>query len=150
MVSVNNIQVYYKVYFRKVKAFCFFISLFIFSNSRRNSMNIQIFGTNKCFDTKKAIRYFKERNIKVQFVDLKEKGLSKGEYTKVKQAVGGLDAMLNPKCKDKNALALIQYAVDDEKDAKVLDNQQVLKTPIVRNGTKATIGYVPEIWKTWE
>ena len=60
-------------------------------------MNIQIFGTNKCFDTKKAIRYFKERNIKVQFVDLKEKGLSKGEYTKVKQAVGGLDAMLNPK-----------------------------------------------------
>ena len=104
-------------------------------------MNIQIFGTNKCFDTKKAIRYFKERNIKVQFVDLKEKGLSKGEYTKVKQAVGGLDAMLNPKCKDKNALALIQYAVD---------NQQVLKTPIVRNGTKATIGYVPEIWKTWE
>ena len=113
-------------------------------------MNIQIFGTNKCFDTKKAIRYFKERNIKVQFVDLKEKGLSKGEYTKVKQAVGGLDAMLNPKCKDKNALALIQYAVDDEKDAKVLDNQQVLKTPIVRNGTKATIGYVPDIWKTWE
>lgn len=109
-------------------------------------MNIQIFGTNKCFDTKKAIRYFKERNIKVQFVDLKEKGLSKGEYTKVKQAVGGLDAMLNPKCKDKDTLAQIQYAVDDEKDAKVLANQQILKTPIVRNGTKATIGYVPEIW----
>ena len=58
--------------------------------------------------------------------------------------------MLNPKCKDKDTLAQIQYAVDDEKDAKVLDNQQVLKTPIVRNGTKATIGYVPEIWKTWE
>lgn len=113
-------------------------------------MNIQIFGTKKCFDTKKAIRYFKERNIKVQFIDLKEKGLNKGEYNKVKQAVGGLDAMVNPKCKDKNALALIQYAVDDEKDAKVLDNQQVLKTPIVCNGTKATIGYVPEIWKTWE
>lgn len=59
-------------------------------------MNIQIFGTKKCFDTKKAIRYFKERNIKAQFIDLKEKGLSKGEYTKVKQAVGGLNAMLNP------------------------------------------------------
>ena len=67
-------------------------------------MNIQIFGTNKCFDTKKAIRYFKERNIKSNS-STERKGLSKGEYTKVKQAVGGLDAMLNPKCKDKNALA---------------------------------------------
>lgn len=103
-------------------------------------MNIQIFGTKKCFDTKKAIRYFKERNIKAQFIDLKEKGLSKGEYTKVKQAVGGLDAMLNPKCKDQDTLARIQYAVDDEKDANVLANQQVLKTPIVRNGAKATVG----------
>ena len=117
---------------------------------RRNPMNIQIFGTKKCFDTKKAIRYFKERNIKAQFIDLKEKGLSKGEYTKVKQAVGGLDAMLNPKCKDQDTLARIQYAVDDEKDANVLANQQVLKTPIVRNGAKATVGYVPEVWKTWE
>lgn len=113
-------------------------------------MNIQIFGTKKCFDTKKAIRYFKERNIKVQFIDLKEKGLSKGEYIKVKQAVGGLDAMLDLKCKDQDMLARIQYAVDDEKDANVLANQQVLKTPIVRNGAKATVGYVPEVWKTWE
>lgn len=113
-------------------------------------MNIQIFGTKKCFDTKKAIRYFKERNIKAQFIDLKEKGLSKGEYTKVKQAIGGLDAMLNPKCKDQDTLARIQYAVDDEKDANVLANQQVLKTPIVRNGAKAIVGYVPEVWKTWE
>ena len=72
-------------------------------------MNIQIFGTNKCFDTKKAMRYFKERNIKYQFVDMKEKGLSKGEYNSIKQAVGGLEKMLNPKCKDKDALAMIQY-----------------------------------------
>lgn len=113
-------------------------------------MNIQIFGTKKCFDTKKAIRYFKERNIKAQFIDLKEKGLSKGEYTKVKQAVGGLDAMLDSKCKDQDTLARIHYAVDDEKDANVLANQQILKTPIVRNGAKATVGYVPEVWKTWE
>ena len=83
-------------------------------------MNIQIFGTKKCFDTKKAIRYFKERNIKAQFIDLKEKGLSKGEYTKVKQAVGGLNVMLNPKCKDQDTLARIQYAVDDERDAKIV------------------------------
>lgn len=92
-------------------------------------MNIQIFGTTKCFDTKKALRYFKERKIPVQFVNLKEKGLSKGEYNKVKQAVGGLDAMLDTNCKDKDTLALIQYAVDSEKDAKILENQQVLKRP---------------------
>lgn len=102
-------------------------------------MNIQIFGTNKCFDTKKAMRYFKERNIKYQFVDMKEKGLSKGEYNSIKQAVGGLEKMLNPKCKDKDALAMIQYIADEDKDEKVLENQKVLLTPIVRNGKQATI-----------
>ena len=113
-------------------------------------MNIQIFGTKKCFDTKKAERYFKERNIKYQLTDLKEKGMSKGEYTSVKQAVGGLDAMLNADCKDKDALALIRYIAAEDRDEKVLENQKVLMTPIVRNGKKATIGYQPEIWKTWD
>lgn len=112
-------------------------------------MNIQIFGTTKCFDTKKALRYFKERKIPVQFVNLKEKGLSKGEYNKVKQAVGGLDAMIDTHCKDQDTLALIQYAVDSEKDAKILENQQVLKTPIVRNGAKATVGYEPLPFFEW-
>ena len=78
-------------------------------------MNIQIFGTKKCFDTKKAERYFKERNIKYQLTDLKEKGMSKGEYTSVKQAVGGLDAMLNADCKDKDALALIRYIAAEDR-----------------------------------
>lgn len=113
-------------------------------------MNIQIFGTNKCFDTKKAMRYFKERNIKYQFVDMKEKGLSKGEYNSIKQAVGGLEKMLNPKCKDKDALAMIQYIADEDKDEKVLENQKVLLTPIVRNGKQATGGYQPEVWKEWK
>ena len=113
-------------------------------------MNIQIFGTNKCFDTKKAMRYFKERNIKYQFVDMKEKGLSKGEYTSVKQAVGGLDNLINPKCKDQDALALIKYISDEDKDEKVLENQKVLLTPIVRIGKQATVGYKPEVWKEWK
>lgn len=112
-------------------------------------MNIQIFGTKKCFDTKKAQRYFKERGVKFQFVDLKEKGLSKGEYTSIKQAVGGLDKMLNPKAKDQDALALIKYIADADRDEKVLEHQQVLLTPIVRNGKQATIGYQPDIWKGW-
>ena len=113
-------------------------------------MNIQIFGTKKCFDTKKAERYFKERNIKYQLIDLKEKGMSKGEYTSVKQAVGGLDVMLHDDCKDKDALALIKYIAAEDRDEKVLENQKVLKSPIVRNGKKATIGYQPEVWKTWD
>ena len=112
-------------------------------------MNIQIFGTNKCFDTKKAMRYFKERGIKYQFIDLKEKGLSKGEYQKVKQAVGDLDNMLNENAKDQDALALIKYIAEENRDEKVLENQQVLKTPIVRNGQQATVGYVPDVWKGW-
>lgn len=111
-------------------------------------MNIQIFGTNKCFDTKKAMRYFKERGIKYQFIDIKEKGLSKGEYTSVKQAVGGLDNLINPNCKDQDALALIKYMTN--KDEKILENQQVLLTPIVRNGKQATVGYKPEVWKEWK
>lgn len=112
-------------------------------------MNIQIFGTNKCFDTKKAMRFFKERNIKYQFIDMKEKGMSKGEYLSVKQAVGGLDPMLNEKCKDQDALALIRYIAKEDQDEKVLENQTVLKTPIVRNGKQATVGFCPDIWKEW-
>lgn len=113
-------------------------------------MNIQIFGTAKCFDTKKAQRYFKERGIKFQFIDLKEKEMSKGEFNSVKQAVGGLNLMLNDKCKDQDTFILLQYMMEEAKDAKVFDNQQLLKTPIVRNGKLASIGYCPEIWKAWD
>lgn len=113
-------------------------------------MNIQIFGTNKCFETKKAMLYFKERKIKYHFIDMKEKGMSKGEYNSVKQAVGGLDCMLNHDCKNKDALALVKYIVDEHKDDKVLENQEVLNIPIVRNGKKATVGYQPDVWKEWE
>ncbi len=113
-------------------------------------MNIQIFGTKKCFDTKKADRYFKERGIKFQFIDLKEKGMSKGEFTSVKQAVGGLDKLIDENTRDKNTLALLQYLSDSDKEEKLLENQQLLKTPIVRNGKQATVGYQPEVWKNWE
>ncbi len=113
-------------------------------------MNIQIFGTKKCFDTKKAQRYFKERGIKFQIIDLKEKGLSKGEFNSVRQAVGGTDKLLNPDCKDQDALALVRYIAEEDKDQKILENQQILQTPIVRNGKKATVGYQPDIWKRWE
>ena len=112
-------------------------------------MNIQIFGTKKCFDTKKAERYFKERNIKYQFIDLKEKGMSKGELNNVLSAAGGLDAVINSEAKDQDTVALIKYIAPEDKLDKVLENQQVLKTPIVRNGKQATVGYQPDVWKTW-
>jgi len=113
-------------------------------------MNIQIFGTKKCFDTKKAERYFRERNIKVQFIDLKEKGMSKGELTSVCQAVGGLCNLLDEKAKDQDALALVKYIAEEDRLEKLLECQQVLKTPVVRNGRQATAGYQPDIWKTWQ
>lgn len=113
-------------------------------------MNIQIFGTKKCNDTKKAERFFKERGIKYQFIDMKEKGLSKGEFNSVATIIGGIDNMIDENSKDKDTLALIKYIVKEDRLDKILENQQILKTPIVRNGKKATIGYAAEVWKKWE
>lgn len=113
-------------------------------------MNIQIFGTKKCFDTKKAERYFKERGIKYQFIDMKEKGMSRGEFNSVKQALGGTDKLLNTDHKDKDLLALLNYLSDEDKEEKILENPQLIVTPIVRNGKAATTGYCPDIWKNWD
>lgn len=113
-------------------------------------MNIQIFGTKKSFDTKKAQRYFKERRIKFQFIDLREKEMSKGELQSVMRAVGGLDALIDPKAKDQDTVALITYLAEGQKFDKLLENQQILREPIVRNGKQATVGYEPDTWKTWE
>ena len=113
-------------------------------------MNIQIFGTKKSADTRKAERFFKERGIRFQSVDLKEKGLSKGEFQSVLQAVGGLETMIDQDHKDKDLLALIKYITESDRAEKVFENQQVLKQPIVRNGRQATVGYAPEIWKNWQ
>lgn len=112
-------------------------------------MNIQIFGTKKSQDTRKAERFFKECGIKFQSIDMKEKGLSKGEFDSVRKAVGSLEAMIDPDCKDKDLLALITYIAEEDKAEKVLENQAVLKLPIVRNGKQATVGYQPDIWKGW-
>jgi len=112
-------------------------------------VNIQIFGKTKCFDTKKAERYFKERRIKYQLVDIKKYGLSKGEYQSVKSAVGGIEALIDETSKEYESL-YIQYLSDkNDIEERLLDNPGMFKTPIVRNGKKATIGYQPEIWDEW-
>lgn len=113
-------------------------------------MNIQIFGTKKCADTRKAERFFKERGIKYQFVDMKEKGMSKGEFLSVAQANGGMDQMINWEGKDKDMLALLKYIAEEDKLEKILANPQVIKTPVVRNGKKSTLGYQPDVWKGWD
>lgn len=110
-------------------------------------MNIQIFGTSKCFDTKKAQRWFKERRIKYQEIDLKKYGISRGELTSVKNAVG-LDALFNQSHPD---FPLLEYlAYDQDKLEKLLEDPGLLRTPIVRNGKQATVGYHPEIWENWK
>ena len=110
-------------------------------------MNIQIWGKQKCFDTKKAERYFKERRIKYQYIDVLRYGMSRGELNSVKKAVG-LEAMIDKSDED---YPLVQYLASDEaKLDKLYEDAYLIKTPIVRNGKQATVGYCPEIWKTWE
>lgn len=110
-------------------------------------MNIQIFGKAKCFDTRKAERYFKERRIKYQYIDIIKYGMSRGELKSVISALG-LDKIVNQEDQD---YPLYQYLASDEaKTEKLYEIPELIKTPIVRNGKKATIGYCPDIWKGWE
>ena len=114
-------------------------------------MNIQIFGTNKGFDTQKAQRWFKERGIRFQLIDLKRKPMSRGEFDNVCRALGGWEPLADPKAKDQATLTLLRYLADDAAKAdKLFENQQLLRTPIVRNGRQATVGYCPEVWQNWE
>jgi arsenate reductase-like glutaredoxin family protein len=113
-------------------------------------MNIQIFGKSKCFDTKNAERYFKERGVKFQSIDVAKFGMSKGEYQSVKAAVGGFEALVDEKSKEYESQFIKHLARDEDKEERLLNNPAMFKTPIVRNGKKATVGYQPEVWKAWE
>ena len=113
-------------------------------------MNIQIFGKNKCFDTKKAERYFKERGIKFQRIDIAKYGISKGEFLCVKTALGGMDVLIDKTSKEYKNQYIEYLAREDDKEERLLSNPAMFKTPIVRNGKKATVGYMPDIWKGWE
>ena len=112
-------------------------------------MNIQIFGTKKCNDTKKAERFFKERRIKFQFIDLKEKALSKGELQSVKKALS-LESLINKNSKDYKKLNLDKIRGAETREEILLKNPSLYVTPIVRNGKEATVGYDIETWKKWE
>ena len=111
-------------------------------------MNIQIFGARKSFDTKKAERWFKERRIKYQYIDLESKGLSPGEYRSIRAAVG-YDALVDRDSPDYRELG-IDYLLPQAAEEKLLENPWLFRVPIVRNGRQATVGYCPDVWKTWE
>ncbi len=110
-------------------------------------MNIQIFGRSKCFDSKKAERYFRERRIKYQYIDIDKYPMSRGEFQSVRSAVG-LDSLINEKA---SGVELLKYlAYDADREEKLLEEQKLIKTPVVRNGRKATVGYMPDVWKDWK
>lgn len=113
-------------------------------------MNIQIFGKNKSFDTKKAERYFKERRIKYQYVDLLRYGLSGKEFDAVLRGVCGIDNLIDW---DSNSDTITQMRYMEDritKEDKVFDDPNLMKAPIVRNGKQVTVGYCPDVWATWE
>jgi len=113
-------------------------------------LNIQIFGKSKCFNTKKAERYFKERRIKFQSIDLIRFGMSGKEFDSVLRTVGGIDNLIDWESKSPE-ITLMKYMEDKRaKEDKVFDDPSLMKTPIVRNGKQATVGYCPEVWATWE
>ena len=113
-------------------------------------MNIQIFGKSKCFDTKKAERYFKERRIPFQSIDVTRYGMAPREFDSVLRALGGIDNLIDWNVKHPD-IDLMKY-MDDAvaKEDKVYDNPKLMKTPVVRNGKQATVGYCPEVWETWK
>lgn len=110
-------------------------------------MNIQIFGKSKCFDTKKAERYFKERRVKFQAVDLLRYGMSRKELQSAARAVG-LEALID--WKNPDAVLLKYLARDEDRLEKLFEDPRLIRTPVVRNGQQATVGYAPDVWKGWE
>ena len=112
-------------------------------------MNIQIFGSKKSFDSQKAERYFKERKIKYQYIDVQKYGLSKGEFDAVRAAVG-LKELIDPEAKEYKTLNMQNLGFGNVAAEVLFNNPRLYRSPIVRNGRKATVGFQPEIWKDWE
>jgi arsenate reductase (glutaredoxin) len=110
-------------------------------------MNIQIFGVKSSHDTRKAERFFKERKIPIQFRDLNEKGISPGELDSIKRNIP-LEELIDKEGKQfrKRNLEYMVYDIETE----LLNDPLLFKTPIVRNGKEATVGYLPEVWREWE
>jgi arsenate reductase-like glutaredoxin family protein len=111
---------------------------------------IQIFGTKKCQDSRKAERFFRERSVPIQVIDLGKKGPSPGELASIAARVGGLSKLIDRAGKRfaQKGLA-VSYLTDPDIQRLLLEDPMLMRTPVVRNGPAATLGYAPEIWSTW-
>lgn len=109
-------------------------------------MNIQIFGTKKCADTRKAERFFKERRIQFHYRDLAEKGVSPGELESIKR-VYTVEELIDTEGKQyqKRNLKYMRFSIEEE----LLNDALLFRTPIVRNGKLVTVGYEPDVWDNW-
>lgn len=111
-------------------------------------MNIQIFGRRDCAETRKAERWFKERRISFQFIDLKEKGFSPKELEAVGRPIG-MDNLLDRESKRFKAKGLA-FMSPSRVSQVLLEDPLLVKTPVVRNGPKAALGFQPDLWETWD
>ncbi len=109
-------------------------------------MNIIIYGTKKCNDTKKALRFFKERNIPFHFRDLAEKSLAKGELNNITNKIP-IEDLIDKEGKQykKRGLEYMTYNIEEE----LLEDSLLIKTPVVRNGNLFAMGNDPKTWNEW-
>ncbi|MCK5128058.1 MAG: arsenate reductase family protein [candidate division Zixibacteria bacterium] len=109
-------------------------------------MIVQIFGTKKCKESRKAERFFKERRIGIQVIDIRQKEISPGEFKSICNSVAPED-LINTEGREyeKRGFKYMKFSIIEE----LLENPLLFKTPIVRYKGKATVGYQPDIWKTW-
>ena len=108
-------------------------------------MNIQIIGTKKCKDTQKAHRFFKERGVKFQTLDLKEKGLSKGELKNILSRVSSDDLVNTDAPLYKKKFAYMDFDPEEE----LLEHPELIRTPVIRCEGRVSVGYDPQTWKSW-
>jgi arsenate reductase (glutaredoxin) len=112
--------------------------------------NLQIFGTRKCKETRVAERFFKERRVPFQFIDISQKGLSPGELRKVAAAVGGVDKLIDRDGKRYVDRGLKYAAPTGPRiEQALLDDPLLLRTPIVRSADRATVGPALATWTAW-
>lgn len=111
-------------------------------------MNVQIYGTKKSFDSKKAERYFKERSIKYQFIEIHEFGMPKKTFESAKRCIE-VEDMIDKKSKSYTKLYM-DYIDESKREETLFENPSLFATPIVRNENKFTLGYCPDVWKEWK
>lgn len=112
-------------------------------------MEVQVFGTQGCPDTRKALRFFKERRVKVHFVDLRQRAASKGELRRFVQKFG-TDALIDRDSKRFRSLGLHAAHYGDERWLDILEEEpMVLRTPLVRWQQRLTLGHDEAAWKEW-